>query len=50
MGTGFDFELFVHTGAGRYICGEETALINSSKVAVLTHAQAAVPGKLWRMG
>ena len=22
-------ELFVHTGAGRYICGEETALINS---------------------
>ncbi|MGG8925063.1 NADH-quinone oxidoreductase subunit F, partial [Escherichia coli] len=29
MGTGFDFELFVHAGAGRYICGEETALINS---------------------
>ncbi|TWH76802.1 NADH-quinone oxidoreductase subunit F [Azomonas agilis] len=29
LGTGFDFELFVHTGAGRYICGEETALINS---------------------
>lgn len=29
MGTGFDFELFVHTRAGRYICGEETALINS---------------------
>ncbi len=29
MGSGFDFELFVHTGAGRYICGEETALINS---------------------
>lgn len=29
FGSGFDFELFVHTGAGRYICGEETALINS---------------------
>lgn len=29
FGTGFDFDLFVHTGAGRYICGEETALINS---------------------
>ncbi|MGK7503402.1 NADH-quinone oxidoreductase subunit F, partial [Salmonella enterica] len=29
LGTGFDFELFVHAGAGRYICGEETALINS---------------------
>lgn len=27
--TGFDFELFLHTGAGRYICGEETALINA---------------------
>lgn len=29
LGSGFDFELIVHTGAGRYICGEETALINS---------------------
>ncbi|CAG9000956.1 MAG: NADH-quinone oxidoreductase subunit F [Candidatus Celerinatantimonas neptuna] len=29
LGSGKDFELFVHTGAGRYICGEETALINS---------------------
>lgn len=27
--SGFDFELFLHTGAGRYICGEETALINA---------------------
>jgi NADH-quinone oxidoreductase subunit F len=27
--SGWNFELFVHTGAGRYICGEETALINS---------------------
>lgn len=25
----FSFNLFLHTGAGRYICGEETALINS---------------------
>ncbi|MDM3755247.1 NADH-quinone oxidoreductase subunit F, partial [Proteus mirabilis] len=29
FGCGIDFELFVHTGAGRYICGEETALFNS---------------------
>lgn len=29
LGCGFNFELIVHTGAGRYICGEETALINS---------------------
>lgn len=29
LGTEFSFELHVHTGAGRYICGEETALINS---------------------
>lgn len=29
LGTGFSFDLHVHTGAGRYICGEETALINS---------------------
>ncbi|MBB6096980.1 NADH-quinone oxidoreductase subunit F [Deinobacterium chartae] len=29
MGSGFDFELYVHRGAGAYICGEETALMNS---------------------
>ena len=29
LGTDTSFELHVHTGAGRYICGEETALINS---------------------
>jgi NADH-quinone oxidoreductase subunit F len=29
LGSDFSFELLVHTGAGRYICGEETALINS---------------------
>ncbi len=28
LGTEFKFDLHVHTGAGRYICGEETALIN----------------------
>lgn len=27
--SNFNFEIFLHTGAGRYICGEETALINS---------------------
>lgn len=29
LGTGWSLQLTVHTGAGRYICGEETALINS---------------------
>ncbi|MDY6872591.1 MAG: NADH-quinone oxidoreductase subunit NuoF [Chloroflexota bacterium] len=29
FGTGFDFELHIHAGAGAYICGEETALIES---------------------
>jgi NADH-quinone oxidoreductase subunit F len=28
-GSGFDFNLYVHRGAGAYICGEETALIES---------------------
>lgn len=28
-GTGFDFDVYVHKGAGAYICGEETALIES---------------------
>jgi NADH-quinone oxidoreductase subunit F len=29
QGSPWSFDLFVHTSAGRYICGEETALINS---------------------
>ena len=29
LGTGFDCEIYVHSGAGAYICGEETALIES---------------------
>jgi NADH-quinone oxidoreductase subunit F len=29
FGTDFDLEVTVHLGAGAYICGEETALINS---------------------
>ncbi|HUB96993.1 MAG TPA: NADH-quinone oxidoreductase subunit NuoF [Stellaceae bacterium] len=28
-GSGFDFELYLHRGAGAYICGEETALLQS---------------------
>jgi len=28
-GSGYDFDVYVHRGAGAYICGEETALIQS---------------------
>ena len=28
-GSGYDFDLYVHRGAGAYICGEETALLES---------------------
>ncbi|MFT3887580.1 MAG: NADH-quinone oxidoreductase subunit NuoF [Arachnia sp.] len=29
MGTGYDLDIIVHAGAGAYICGEETALLDS---------------------
>jgi NADH-quinone oxidoreductase subunit F len=29
LGTGFNLDIFVHRGAGAYICGEETGLIES---------------------
>ncbi len=29
LGTDYSLELYLHTSAGRYICGEETALISS---------------------
>ncbi len=28
-GSGWDFDLYIHRGMGAYVCGEETALINS---------------------
>ncbi|NJP05093.1 MAG: NADH-quinone oxidoreductase subunit NuoF [Chloroflexaceae bacterium] len=29
LGSGFDLDMYVHRGAGAYICGEETALMDS---------------------
>jgi NADH-quinone oxidoreductase subunit F len=29
LGSGYNLEMYVHVSAGRYICGEETALISS---------------------
>lgn len=29
LGTGYKLDMHIHSSAGRYICGEETALINS---------------------
>lgn len=29
LGTGFDFDIEVHLGGGAYVCGEETALLES---------------------
>ena len=28
-GSGFDFDIVIHRGAGAYVCGEETSLIES---------------------
>ena len=28
-GSGWDFDIHIHYGAGAYICGEETALLES---------------------
>ncbi|MGB8491859.1 MAG: NADH-quinone oxidoreductase subunit NuoF [Bacteroidales bacterium] len=29
LGSGYNLDIFVHTSAGRYMCGEESALMNS---------------------
>ncbi len=48
---GWDFDLYVHHGAGAYICGEETALARKSRRQKgPAAAEAAIPGKcrsLW---
>ena len=50
LGTGFDCQIYVHRGAGAYICGEETALIESLEgkevILVLNHHFPAIKG-LW---
>ena len=32
-GSGYDFDVYLHRGAGAYICGEETGLIESLEVS-----------------
>lgn len=51
-GSGYDFDVFVVRGAGAYICGEETALIESiegkqGKPRLKPPFPADV-GKVWR--
>lgn len=33
-GTGYDFDIFMHRGAGAYICGEETVKIINIKIEI----------------
>jgi NADH-quinone oxidoreductase subunit F len=44
FGTSFHLDVHLHRGAGAYICGEETGLIETSKGNARTD-QAAVPGR-----
>ncbi len=44
-GSGYDFELYLHRGAGAYICGEETGLLESLEGQQgPAAAEAALPG------
>ena len=44
LGSGFDLDITVHAGAGAYICGEETALLDSLEgCRGQPRLQAAVP-------
>ena len=45
-GSGFDLELVVHAGAGAYICGEETALLDSWKAGAASRGSAR-PSPRW---
>lgn len=49
-GSGYDFDVYLHRGAGAYICGEETALIESLEVK-LPQPEVAfdLVASLWRV-
>ena len=45
-GSGFDYDIYLHRGAGAYICGEETGAAREPRgQAGPAAAQAAVPGR-----
>ena len=44
LGSGFNFELFAHHGYGAYICGEETALLESIEGKKASRASSRLPG------
>ena len=56
-GTGYDFDVFMHRGAGAYICGEETVSSLSlsqtehthtcTHLLLLLHVAQSVPSKEW---
>jgi NADH-quinone oxidoreductase subunit F len=48
LGTGYNLECYLHRGAGAYICGEETGLIESLEGKRLAADQAAVPSQSGR--
>ncbi len=50
LGSGFDFELFVHTGAGRYICGENRTDQLAGRPPRQPALQAALPRRRGRVG
>src|SRR3546814_138084 len=41
-GSGYDFDVFVHRGAGAYICGEETAMIERDRKSVVSGKSVSV--------
>jgi NADH-quinone oxidoreductase subunit F len=43
LNSGFDLEIYVQRGAGAYICGEETALLESLE-ARQPASETAIPG------
>ena len=51
FGSDFSFDIHVHAGAGAYICGEETALIEFDRGQARRAARpAALPAHEWLMG
>jgi NADH-quinone oxidoreductase subunit F len=50
-GSGYNFDVYVHRGMGAYICGEETALIESLEGKKRPAApEAAIPRQCWCLG
>jgi len=48
-GSGYDFDVYLHRGAGAYICGEETVSLSAYLQCCITTCLVLLSGRLYNL-